>query len=466
MKFPHMLDIFQFEGKKKKFVLDINTSAFFEVSDLTGDLLKIASKYNTQEVVELLRKKYSQEDIEEAFRDFENYNQKGLLLDVDRHPPAKYTPYRRSDVAYLCMNLTHDCNLRCKYCYGDGGSYGGNRDSMTISMAQKTVDFLMNYSGNFRDVEINFFGGEPLMNFDVMKYTVLYANSQAEKKKKKVTYTVTTNATLMNKEVQDFLNEYNIWPQISLDGPPHVQDVVRPDEFGKGSYKAVAENVKRFVDSRGRATVRSTLNHYTGDLTELVKHFLNMGFTSIHVEPVSAFYGVDYALSTEDIRKLEMDYGRFADYYINLIKSGKRFNYEIFGSVFSMILHGEHKDYYCGAGRKYIAVTPRGELYPCHRFQTETELKMGDIFKGIDYSKQSVFMNNIVERAPKCKTCWARYLCGGGCYQENYIYNKQLNRPYSHHCFLRKLHIKTALEVYSSLQGQDGGMIERMYGKQ
>ena len=143
----------------------------------------------------------------------------------------------------------------------------------------------------------------------------------------------------------------------------------------KGSYKPIVENMKRYLETRNRATVRATLNHYTGDLTELVKHFLDMGFTSIHVEPVSAFYGVDYALSTEDIRKLEADYGRFANYYIDLIKSGKRFNYEIFGSVFAMLLHGEHKDYYCGAGRKYIAVTPEGELYPCHRFQGEQSLK-------------------------------------------------------------------------------------------
>ena len=231
MKFPHMLDVFQFEGGGKKFVLDVNTSAFFQVSDLVSDLIKISKKYETKDIVELLRKKYSQEEIEKAFRDFEDYNSKGLLLDVDKNPPKKYTPYRRSDVAYLCMNLTHDCNLRCKYCYGDGGSYGGPRNYMSISTAQKTVDFFMKYSGNFKDLEITFFGGEPMMNFDVLKYTVLYGNSQAKKYGKKLSYSITTNATLMDKEKLDFMNEYNIGAQISLDGPPAVQDVVRPDEY-------------------------------------------------------------------------------------------------------------------------------------------------------------------------------------------------------------------------------------------
>ena len=465
MKFPHKLDVYQFQGNGRRFVLDINTSAVFEVSPLISDLLKIADKYKRQQIIEFLKTKYSQEDIEKAFREFDSYIERGILLDTDLNPPKKYTPYKRSDIAYLCMNLTHDCNLRCKYCYGDGGSYGGPRDSMTISTAQKTVDFFFNFSGNFKNLEITFFGGEPMMNFDVLKFTVLYANSQASKKNKNISYSITTNATLMDKEKLEFMDEYNIGAQISLDGPAHVQDVVRPDEFGKGSYKIIAENVKRYIQSRGRATVRSTLNHYSGDLIEHVKHFLDMGFTSIHVEPVSAFYGVDYALSSEDLRKLEIDYKRFTKYYVNLIKSGKRFHYETFGGVFSSLLHGEHKDYYCGAGRKYIAVTPKGELYPCHRFQTDKELQLGDIYKGINYSQQSMFMNNVVERAPKCKTCWARYLCGGGCYQENYIYNKKLNRPYSHHCYLRKLQLKTGMEAFAELQGQDGGMIERMYGR-
>jgi len=275
---------------------------------------------------------------------------------------------------------------------------------------------------------------------------------------------VTTNATLLSDEVINYLNDYKIGVQISLDGPPEVQDLLRPFPHGKGSYKLISKFTKKLIASRnGRGSVRATLNHYNTDLVSLAEHFLDMGFTHLHFEPVSASPEVDYALTPQDLRQLENEYQRFINFYMQKIRAGKHFGFESFHNTMSETYLSSKRQYYCGAGRTYIAIDPRGDIYPCHRFQGMPEWKMGDIFTGINYNIQSIFMQSVVERALKCQKCWARYLCGGGCYHENYIYNKKINRPYAKHCFIRKLQYKAGLQLYASIYEEDRRILDNLF---
>ena len=465
LKFPQSLNIKIFEFDNRKYVLDIYTSAFLEIDNITYDFLKRTGRMDRDSLGRFLSFKYGEEKAIEVFGQFAHLKNRGILLSGEEEPVQKFVPPDMYYLSSLSVNLTHDCNLRCKYCYGGEGNYGLPRDYMDISTAEDVAETLVKSSGNRKMVSVLFFGGEPLMNFEVLKYFVLFTNDLLKDKDKKINYTVITNGTLLTDNIIDFLNEHNIGVQISLDGPKEIQDYARPAAGNRSSYDILEKKVKNFTASRGRrGSVRVSVSHHNLDLLGSLKFFLDMGFNHIHFEPITATEESEFYLTSQDLRVLEKEYEKLAEFYYKELKKGRFFGLEGFTNAMSSTYDGEQKFYGCGVGRTFMAVTPKGDIYPCHRFQGMKDWKMGSIYRGVDEGMRKIFLHTFAENIEDCAKCWARYYCGGGCIVESFIYNGTIYKPPKWHCDLRRLELKLGLEIYSALSREDRETLDYLYG--
>lgn len=462
-------------------VLDVNSGSVHVVDDVVFDLVtiieeKLKRTYGTAAAPEGqttvitgeldrlykgvlaktdLASKYSTEDIKEGIEEILELRASQVLFTDD-----VYEGYvddfqnRETVVKALCLNVAHDCNLRCKYCFADEGEYHGRRALMSEEVGKAALDFLVKNSGGRKNLEVDFFGGEPLMNWEVVKKLVEYGRSIEKEYDKNFRFTITTNGTLLNDEILKFVNKEMGNIVLSIDGRKEVNDAMRPRAGGQGCYDDIVPKYQKVAESRHqlRYFVRGTFTHANLDFSEDVKHLAELGFKQISVEPVVASPEDWYAFKDEDIPIICEEYDKLAKYYIEKYKEGKGFNFFHFnidlegGPCVAKRLSG------CGSGCEYLGVTPWGDLYPCHQFVGNEDFIMGNVFDGITRPDiRDKFKKSNVYSRPECQKCFARYYCSGGCAANAYNFNGDINATYKHGCELQRKRIECAIMIKAAL---------------
>ncbi|WP_066634129.1 thioether cross-link-forming SCIFF peptide maturase [Desulfolucanica intricata] len=431
-------------------VLDVNSSAVHVVDDLIMRLLDDYRTHDRKMIIQKYIGRYPEKEILEALDEIEQLEKEGLLFSADPLHGTTYNPPADGVVKALCLHLAHDCNLRCRYCFAGQGKFGGDAGLMSLEVGKKALEFLMSKAGNRRHVEVDFFGGEPLMNFKVLQELVVYGLELAESRGKKIKFTVTTNGLLLNPAVEEFLNNHNISTVLSLDGRPEVHDYMRRTPGGEGSYKYILPNFQRFVASRKHDDyyIRGTFTHHNLDFSKDVFHMAELGFISLSVEPVIAAPGESYAFQEQDIPVLFEEYEKLARGLLEYYRQGKElsfFHYNIDldgGPCLPKRLTG------CGAGCEYLAVAPDGEIYPCHQFVGRKKYLLGNVFDGIRNNEViDQFRQAHIYNKPECMECWAKFYCSGGCHANAEAFNQTLYKPYALACVLARKRIECALYV-------------------
>ncbi len=385
------------------------------------------------------------EELKSTLADLAGLRSEGLLYAEE---PTAY-PMKSNEVKALCLHVSHDCNLRCKYCFADEGAYHSVRETMSFEVAKSAIDFLLENSGNRKVLEVDFFGGEPLMNFDVVKRTVYYAKAEAEKRGKRFLFTTTTNGLLLDDETIRFLNEEMENVVLSLDGRKEVHDAVRKTVNGKGSFDAVIEKIKKFVRCRGdkHYYVRGTFTAKNLDFSKDVLFLADEGFDSISVEPVVTDIP-ELQIREEHLSQIEREYEALCDEYVKREAEGKGFHF----FHFNIDLEGgpclSKRVSACGAGNEYFSVVPNGDIYPCHQFAGDRKWRMGNVTEGrLDGDIRKQFAQSCLFTRKKCGDCFAKFICSGGCNANNYHYNGDIDTPYEMTCAMMKKRIECAMHV-------------------
>ena len=394
--------------------------------------------------------KYDETQINEAIVDIEYLIDNKLLFAEDPYTEMLPVWTKQTVVKALCLHIAHDCNLRCSYCFAGTGEYMGHRSLMSLEVGKKAVDFLIENSGNRRNLEVDFFGGEPLMNFDVVKGIVEYAREKEKESNKNFRFTITTNGILLDEEKRAYINENMHNVVLSLDGRKEINDEVRKRIDGKGSYDRILPLIKKMVDERGEKDyyVRGTFTRKNLDFGADVLHLADLGFDQISVEPVVAAKDSGLDIRNEDLKAVCDEYERLAKEYVDRRKNGQWFNFFHFmidlegGPCIAKRLRG------CGSGTEYLAVTPEGELYPCHQFVGHKEFNLGNVYDGLNGNPiREIFSDTNVYTKPQCDSCWAKFYCSGGCAANAWQFNKDIKIPYEIGCELEKKRVECALWI-------------------
>ena len=453
--------IHKFKAKDLNIVLDVNSGGVHLVDDLTYDLLdhleEPLAEACPEEAVKALADKYTREQVEECYGEIlELYHDK-VLFSGD--PYAVYAETAiNSPIKAMCLHISHDCNLRCKYCFASTGDFGTGRKLMPLETAKAAIDFLLEKSVGRENLELDFFGGEPLMNFDVVKQTVAYARSKEKEYGKHFRFTITTNGMLLDDDAIDFINKemYNV--VLSIDGRKEVNDRMRVRADGTGSYDRIVRNFKKLVEKRGDKEwyVRGTYTKYNLDFSEDVFHLYEQGFDQISVEPVVEDPKVEYAITEEDLDRICEEYDKLADRLMELKKNGGFLNFFHFmidleqGPCVIKRLRG------CGSGNEYVSITPDGDIYPCHQFVGEEEFLMGNVWDGVKKPEISCqFKNCNVYAKEKCKNCFARFYCSGGCAANSYNFTGRIDDVYEIGCELQRKRVECAIMIKAAMAEEE-----------
>lgn len=433
-------------------VLDVNSGGVHIVDELTYDLLdNIEPPFYEkcpEKVVEKLSKVYSAEDIESCYQEIaELYNDKILFSEDDYEKYAKYSV--ASPVKAMCLNIAHDCQLRCKYCFASTGDFGQGRKLMSFETGKHAIDFLLENSGDRPNLELDFFGGEPLMNFKTVKQIVEYARSREAEYGKKFRFTITTNGLLLDDEKIEFINKEMSNVVLSIDGRKEVNDYFRVLPNGQGCYDMILPKYKKLVEGRGDKEyyVRGTFTNKNLDFSNDVFALYEAGFDQISIEPVVG-EGDEYALTEKELPAVFKEYERLAKRILDNEKKGGKFNFFHFmidldqGPCAIKRLRG------CGCGNDYVAITPDGDIFPCHQFVGMDEYKMGNIDEGtFNQEMKADFANCHVYSKPECRKCWAKFYCSGGCNANNYQYMGDVRSAHKISCELEKKRLECAIMI-------------------
>jgi uncharacterized protein len=465
--------VHQFKNNGYNIVLDVNSGMIHVVDDLAYDIIEMYENESKGNIITAMVEKYSQpqylhkimsqesgEDFSksmeslvnqviEVINDIEQLKKDGALFTKDVYEEYIRDFKQRSTVVKaLCLHIAHDCNLACKYCFAEEGEYKGHRELMSLEVGKKALDFLIENSGNRKNLEVDFFGGEPLMNLQVVEELVKYGRELETKHNKKFRFTLTTNGVLLNDEVMEFANKEMSNVVLSIDGRKEVNDAMRPSRNGKGSYDLILPKFKKLVESRNQTNyyVRGTFTHNNLDFSEDVKHLADLGFKQISVEPVVALPEDSYAITEEDLPILFEEYDKLAKLMLQYKKEGKDFNFFHFmidlsgGPCVAKRLSG------CGSGTEYLAVTPWGDLYPCHQFVGIPEYLMGNVFEGVKTPElREEFKHCNVYSKEKCRNCFAKFYCSGGCAANSFKFHENINDAYDIGCELQKKRVECAI---------------------
>ncbi|MCX7843069.1 MAG: thioether cross-link-forming SCIFF peptide maturase [Clostridia bacterium] len=439
-------------------VLDVNSGSVHIFDDVAYDVLDFYKKHEASTIYGKLSSKYSEAQVTEALEEIGELEACGLLYSKDEY--EEYLPLweKPAVVKAMCLHISHDCNLRCRYCFAGTGNFGGDRINMSADIGKKAIDFLISQSGNRRNLEIDFFGGEPMLNFHVVKEIVEYALSREKKFNKKFKFTLTTNAVLLKEEHKDYINKnfHNI--VLSIDGRKETNDRMRIKIDGSGTYGDILPKIKDMADSRNQDNyyVRGTFTRENLDFSKDVLHLADLGFKQVSVEPVVAAMDTGYDIREEDLCTLFGEYESLAAEYVKRAKDGRGFNFFHFmidlsqGPCISKRLGG------CGSGHEYLAVTPSGDIYPCHQFVGMDEFKMGNVMnEGLNKEIQNTFKKSNVYSKEKCRGCWAKFYCSGGCAANAFQFNKDINSPYEIGCELEKKRVECALWAKAQLMDNE-----------
>ena len=478
--------VHQYKNNGYNIVLDVNSGSVHVVDDVVYDLIRVVEELLGEECsaqhcssqhcseqscgsqlcsgawmekIEGLHLPYAEEEIREALGEILALKEAGQL-----YAPDIYEGYigdfkkRETVVKALCLHVAHDCNLACRYCFAEEGEYHGKRELMSVEVGKKALDFLVKNSGSRVNLEVDFFGGEPLMNFQVVKDLVAYGRSLEEPYHKKFRFTLTTNGVLLNDDIIAFANQEMSNVVLSVDGRKEVHDRMRPLAGGQGSYDLVIPKFKKVAESRNQTNyyVRGTFTHFNKDFAADVCHLADMGFEQISVEPVVASESEAYALVEADIPQILEEYDKLAVELIKRHKEGKGFQFFHFmidlkgGPCVYKRLSG------CGSGTEYLAVTPWGDLYPCHQFVGQEAFLMGNVDEGIsrtDIREQFKACN--VYSKEKCRNCFAKFYCSGGCAANSYHFHGNINDAYDLGCTLQRKRVECAIMIKAALSNEE-----------
>lgn len=459
--------IHQYQNNGYSIVLDVNSGAVHVVDELCydaiaqlaageePDLAALERPETLEKLQAALGDRYESGQIREAWEDIKELTREGRLFTRDVFEPMiDQVKQRKTVVKALCLHIAHDCNLACKYCFAEEGEYHGRRALMSYEVGKKALDFLIASSGNRRNLEVDFFGGEPLMNWQVVKDLVAYGRQQEKLHDKHFRFTVTTNGVLLNDEIQEFINQEMDNVVLSLDGRREVNDAMRPFRNGKGSYDLIVPKFQKLADSRNqeRYYVRGTFTRNNLDFSNDVLHFADLGFKQMSIEPVVGDESDPYAIREEDIPKICEEYDRLAKLMIEREREGEGFNFFHFmidlegGPCVSKRLSG------CGSGTEYLAVTPWGDLYPCHQFVGREEFLMGNVDEGITHPEiADEFRGCSVYSKEKCRSCFAKFYCSGGCMANAYNFHGTIHEAYDIGCEMQRKRVECAIMMKAAL---------------
>ncbi len=437
--------------------MDINSGTIHVTDPLVYDIIEVHDKGGTyDDVMKMLKVKHKNvplSEVSEAYSEIQTLINEDMLFTDDPYKERVLDfKNQKTVVKALCLHIAHDCNLSCKYCFAEEGMYHGKKaELMSPEVGKKALDFLVANSGDRRNLEVDFFGGEPLLNFETVKEIVRYGRNIEKKNKKKFRFTLTTNGVLVNDDVIEFANKEMDNVVLSIDGRKEINDKMRPfRKEGVSTYDIILPKLKKFADSRNqdRYYVRGTFTRENLDFSKDVIHLADQGFKQISVEPVVAKETDSYALKKEDLPKLFEEYENLAAEMIKRDGTDKEFNFFHFmidlsgGPCVYKRLSG------CGSGTEYLAVTPTGELYPCHQFVGNTDFLMGNVNDGVtNTAVRDRFKNCNVYAKKTCRTCFARYYCSGGCAANAYNFSGDILGDYETGCELQKKRIECAIAI-------------------
>jgi len=464
--------IHQYKNNGYNIVLDVNSGAVHVVDELCYDVIEqlgrerdtwTAESLRAPELPERLREHlggaYDSSDIGEALADAAELTEAGRLFTPDTHEDLiEEVKKRKTVVKALCLHIAHDCNLACRYCFAEEGEYHGRRALMSYEVGKKALDFLIANSGSRHNLEVDFFGGEPLMNWQVVKDLVAYGRSQEKIHDKHFRFTVTTNGVLLNDEIQEFVNREMDNVVLSLDGRKEINDRMRPFRNGKGSYELIVPKFQKLAESRNQEKyyIRGTFTRNNLDFAEDILHFADLGFKQMSIEPVVGEETDPYAIRKEDLPAIMQEYDRLAQIMIGREKEGKGFNFFHFmidldgGPCVAKRLSG------CGSGTEYLAVTPWGDFYPCHQFVGQEEFLMGNVEEGIVRPEiADEFRSCNVYSKEKCKNCFAKFYCSGGCMANAYNFHGTIHEAYEIGCEMQRKRVECAIMMKAALAEED-----------
>ena len=450
--------IHQYKFNGRNIVLDVCSGAVHVVDDPTYDIISMFETNDLETIKKAVTEKYkdrddvTEKDIENCYAQLLEMQKNGQLFTADSFEPMAGTLKARTSgvVKALCLHIAHTCNLNCSYCFASQGKYHGERALMSYEVGKRALDFLIENSGTRRNLEVDFFGGEPLMNFDVVKQLVAYARSIEKEKNKNFRFTLTTNGVLVDDDVIEFSNREMSNVVLSLDGRKEVQDRYRVDYAGNGSWEKIVPKFQKFVNARGGKNyyMRGTFTHANPDFLEDIKTMLDLGFSELSMEPVVAASDDPAALTEADKPVVMKQYEDLAKLMLERDKEGKPFTFYHYmidlkgGPCIYKRISG------CGSGTEYMAVTPWGDLYPCHQFVGDEKFKLGDIWSGVNNKKiQDEFASCNVYAREECRDCWARLYCSGGCAANAYHATGSVKGVYKYGCDLFKKRMECAIAV-------------------
>lgn len=433
----------------QRIALDVPSGAVHVLSELAFEMLQRIAPPLAPECPTSLRyelAKYESSDVSEAYDELFSLYKDGLLFSED----TEYKMPPSGVVKSMCLHVSHDCNMRCKYCFADAGDYNRSRKLMSLETGKKALDFLFEKSGGIHNLEVDMFGGEPLLNFDVVRELVAYGRQRERELGKKIAFTITTNGTLLDDEAIDFINAEFSNVVLSIDGRREVNDRMRVFEDGTGSFDTILPRSKKLVEKRGEGDyyVRGTFTRENLDFASDVIALADAGFDQISIEPVVLDENDPLAIRREDLPRIFREYDKLARELIHRNREGRNINFFHFmidldnGPCVYKRCKG------CGSGSEYVAVTPDGDIFPCHQFVEFMPMRMGNVWDGtFDREMQKKFADCNITTNPVCRECWAKYYCGGGCVANNYKYKGAVETPYEITCELERKRVECALAI-------------------
>ena len=449
-------------------VLDIYSGSVHVVDDVVYDIIEMYEECDKEEIIVAILEKYkndetvTREELEGCFEDLEALKEQGKLFTPDSFESmaGKLKEKSAGVVKALCLHIAHSCNLNCSYCFASQGKYHGERALMSFEVGKQALDFLVANSKGRRNLEVDFFGGEPLMNFDVVKQLVAYARSIEKDAGKNFRFTLTTNGILIDDDVIDFANRECSNVVLSLDGRKEVHDRFRVDYAGKGSWERIVPKFQRLVEARDGKNyyMRGTFTHANPDFLEDIKTMLDLGFNELSMEPVVCAEDDPSALTREDLPIVLDQYEKLAELMLERHREGRPFTFYHYmidlkgGPCVYKRISG------CGSGTEYMAVTPWGDLYPCHQFVGEEKFKLGNVFEGVTNPEaQKEFADCNVYSRPECADCWAKLYCSGGCAANAFHATGSVNGVYKYGCelFRKRMECAIMLEVSKTLDDEN-----------
>ncbi|MBQ7957040.1 MAG: thioether cross-link-forming SCIFF peptide maturase [Clostridia bacterium] len=457
--------IHQFKMAGYNIVLDICSGSVHVVDEIAYDIISMFEEKQKEDILTSLREKYSDlsaNDLEECYSQVESLknNNKLFTPDTFEEKAGDLKAKTSGVIKALCIHIAHTCNLNCEYCFASQGKYQGERALMSFETGKQALDFLVANSGSRRNLEVDFFGGEPLMNFDVVKQMVEYARSIEKEHNKNFRFTLTTNGVLIDDDVIEFANKEMSNVVLSLDGRKEIHDRYRVDYNGKGSWEKIVPKFQKLVEARGGKDyyMRGTFTHANPDFLNDIKQMLDLGFTELSMEPVVCADGDPAGLTDDDIVIVKEQYEKLAELMLERDKEGRPFTFYHYmidltgGPCIYKRISG------CGSGTEYMAVTPWGDLYPCHQFVGDEKFRLGDIWNGVDNKTiQEEFLSCNVYARSDCHDCWAKLYCSGGCAANAYHATGSIKGIYKSGCelFRKRMECAIAVQVHRAFSGEN-----------